>query len=100
MPDRDRKEDYDDGVLTQERTRVKRPRMYKVLLHNDDYTPMEFVVMVLESVFHKSNPEAVQIMLNVHKKGIGFMRSMSGLEDFSRDCYSVIKPRFTRSRRH
>lgn len=50
---------------------VKEPPMYKVLLHNDDYTTMEFVVQVLMMVFHKSVEQATQIMLNVHKRGIG-----------------------------
>ena len=47
----------------------KRPPMYKVVLMNDDYTPMDFVVMVLESVFHKDHAEALEIMLQVHSKG-------------------------------
>jgi ATP-dependent Clp protease adaptor protein ClpS len=50
---------------------LKEPPMYKVLLHNDDYTTMEFVVQVLMLVFHKSVEQATQIMLNVHKRGIG-----------------------------
>jgi ATP-dependent Clp protease adaptor protein ClpS len=61
------------GVATERETRQKidKPRMYKVLLHNDNYTTMEFVVMVLVSVFRKSESEAVQIMFDVHRKGIG-----------------------------
>ena len=50
---------------------IREPGEYKVLLHNDNYTTMDFVVKVLKSVFHKSNEEANQIMFNVHKKGIG-----------------------------
>jgi len=50
---------------------LQEPPRYKVLLHNDDYTTMEFVVHVLKSVFGKSEPEAVQIMLHVHRNGIG-----------------------------
>ncbi len=50
---------------------LKEPQRYKVLLHNDDYTTMEFVVFVIKKVFHKTEAEAVQIMLNVHKNGIG-----------------------------
>ena len=50
---------------------VNEPPMYKVLLHNDDYTPMEFVVQVLMLVFHKRIETATQIMLNVHQQGIG-----------------------------
>ena len=50
---------------------LREPPMFRVLLHNDDYTPMEFVVHVLASVFGKSEGEAVSIMLNVHQKGMG-----------------------------
>lgn len=56
---------------TEEKIEIKEPVLYKVLLHNDNYTTMDFVVMVLEKIFHKSPTEATQIMLNVHKKGIG-----------------------------
>jgi ATP-dependent Clp protease adaptor protein ClpS len=51
--------------------RVKKPPLYKVLLHNDDYTTMEFVVNVLMTVFHHQEPDAVRIMLHVHQKGAG-----------------------------
>lgn len=50
---------------------VREPRRYKVLLHNDDYTTMDFVVMILRRVFHKGEPEAMRIMLAVHKQGLG-----------------------------
>jgi ATP-dependent Clp protease adaptor protein ClpS len=66
-PDRKRQE----GVALKERTRTKKPPMYKVLLHNDDYTTKEFVVMVLENIFQKSENEAVQIMMHVHNNGVG-----------------------------
>jgi ATP-dependent Clp protease adaptor protein ClpS len=61
------------AVATARRTKRKleKPKMYKVLLHNDDYTTMEFVVYVLQSVFHRSEADAVQIMLHVHRNGIG-----------------------------
>ncbi|PCI45328.1 MAG: ATP-dependent Clp protease adapter ClpS [Alphaproteobacteria bacterium] len=59
------------GVLTKTRPKTKKPSMYKVLMLNDDYTPMDFVVHILLSYFQKSEEEAVQIMLNVHQTGIG-----------------------------
>jgi ATP-dependent Clp protease adaptor protein ClpS len=58
------------GVLTRTRTRTVRPPLYKVMLLNDDYTPMEFVVHVLERFFGISRPQAVDIMLTVHRKGL------------------------------
>ena len=58
-------------LATLDRPKVERPKLYEVLLHNDDYTTKEFVVQVLQYVFHKESTEAVQIMLHVHKKGIG-----------------------------
>jgi ATP-dependent Clp protease adaptor protein ClpS len=58
-------------VVSETRDDVTEPPMYKVLLHNDDYTTMEFVVEVLIHIFHKSFEDATRIMLNVHKHGIG-----------------------------
>jgi len=59
------------GLLLDSQHKTKKPSMYNVLLLNDDYTPMEFVIMVLEKVFNKKEDEATQIMLHVHKNGIG-----------------------------
>jgi ATP-dependent Clp protease adaptor protein ClpS len=59
------------GIATKVRTRTKRPSMYKVLMLNDDYTPMEFVVHVLERFFSKNHDDAVRIMLHVHHRGVG-----------------------------
>ena len=59
------------GLLLETKPQTKKPSMYNVLLMNDDYTPMEFVVMVLEKIFNKKSEEATQIMLHVHKNGIG-----------------------------
>jgi ATP-dependent Clp protease adaptor protein ClpS len=59
------------GALTLTRTRTKKPSMYKVLMLNDDYTPMEFVVDVLQNIFQKNRDEATQVMLHVHQKGVG-----------------------------
>ena len=63
--------DRDDGVVTESEKKLKVPPLYKVLLHNDDYTTMEFVVQVLQSVFHRSAGDATQIMLHIHKNGLG-----------------------------
>lgn len=60
----------DTGVAVKPKAKTKRPSMYKVLLLNDDYTPMEFVVHVLERFFGMSREHAVQIMLTVHNEGV------------------------------
>ena len=59
------------GLATKAKPKTKKPSMYKVIMLNDDYTPMEFVVMVLQEIFRKTQDEATQIMLNVHKRGVG-----------------------------
>ncbi len=61
----------EEEVISETRDEIDEPPMYKVLLHNDDYTTMEFVVEILMLVFNKPPEEAVEIMLNVHQKGIG-----------------------------
>lgn len=61
----------DHAVATKPEDKTEEPKFYKVLLHNDDYTTMEFVVMVLTNVFHRSEQDAVRIMLEVHHKGQG-----------------------------
>ncbi|WP_438271051.1 ATP-dependent Clp protease adapter ClpS [Shimia thalassica] len=63
-------DDGDFGVAVETRTRTSRPPLYKVMLLNDDYTPMEFVVHVLERFFGMTHAEAFEIMLTVHKKGL------------------------------
>ncbi len=71
------KDDKDDGgdagtvVVTKTRPKTKRPNMYRVLLLNDDYTPMEFVVHILEKFFQKGREEATRVMLHVHHHGVG-----------------------------
>ena len=60
-----------EGVQVQERPKTKKPPLYKVLLHNDDYTTKEFVVMVLQGIFHKSEVDATRIMMHVHDNGVG-----------------------------
>ncbi len=63
----------DTGVITESKTdqKLKRPSLYKVLFHNDNYTTRDFVVAILRDVFHKSESEAIQVMLHVHYNGIG-----------------------------
>lgn len=60
----------DAGILTETKTRTQRPPLYKVMLLNDDYTPMEFVVLVLERFFGMNHAQAYELMLTVHKKGL------------------------------
>lgn len=71
MGDKDRDAEGGPGVVVKARPKVKKPPMYKVLMLNDDYTPMEFVVHVLERFFNKGNEEATRIMLHVHQRGVG-----------------------------
>lgn len=61
----------DVGTITRTAPKTKRPSLYKVLLLNDDYTPQEFVVWLLEVVFHKNAEDAMRIMLHVHNNGVG-----------------------------
>lgn len=62
---------FETGTTTKARPKTKRPSLYRVLLLNDDYTPMEFVVLVLQDVFNKSREDAMRIMLHVHQQGVG-----------------------------
>jgi ATP-dependent Clp protease adaptor protein ClpS len=63
---------HSDGLAIQEaKPKLQKPRLYKVILLNDDFTPMEFVVRVVERFFHKNREEATRIMLQVHTRGIG-----------------------------
>ena len=63
--------DAGTGVATKSRTKTQKPSLYKVLLLNDDFTPMEFVIHVLERFFNKGEEEATNIMLHVHQNGVG-----------------------------
>lgn len=63
--------DHRTGLATKARPKTKKPSLYRVLLLNDDYTPMEFVVAILQDVFNKTNEEAMRIMLHVHNHGVG-----------------------------
>ena len=67
----DRHDDSGTGIVTKTKPKTKKPSLYRVLLLNDDYTPMEFVVYILERFFNKGRDEATQIMLHVHQKGVG-----------------------------
>jgi ATP-dependent Clp protease adaptor protein ClpS len=62
---------FESGTATKVRPKTKRPSLYRVLLLNDDYTPMEFVVLVLQDVFNKTREDAMRIMLHVHNQGVG-----------------------------
>jgi len=70
-PDHRRDREREEGVATRERPKTARPQRFKVILYNDDYTPMDFVVAVLMQVFHKSPSAATQIMLQIHRGGMG-----------------------------
>ena len=63
--------EQDGDVLTESETKLEKPKLFKVILHNDDFTTMEFVVFVLQYVFNRSEPEAFTIMLKVHNEGLG-----------------------------
>ncbi|MGI8670542.1 MAG: ATP-dependent Clp protease adaptor ClpS [Aridibacter sp.] len=63
--------EHEGDVLTESETKLEKPKLYKVLLHNDDFTTMEFVVFVLSRVFMRSVPESFTIMLKVHNEGVG-----------------------------
>jgi ATP-dependent Clp protease adaptor protein ClpS len=62
---------YEESAVAESREKLEQPPLYKVLLHNDDYTTMEFVVWVLESVYNMAEDQAIQVMLNVHLRGTG-----------------------------
>jgi len=62
---------YDEMPVAEAEEKVEQPKLYKVLLHNDDYTTMEFVVEILESIYNMAEDQAIQVMLNVHERGVG-----------------------------
>ena len=63
--------DFEETAVAESQEKVEEPPLFKVLLHNDDFTTMEFVVWVLESIFNMAEEQAVQVMLNVHLRGTG-----------------------------
>lgn len=79
-----------EDISTIQKVKTKFPPKYKVLLHNDDYTTMEFVIYILQSVFHKSYEESEKIMLEVHVKGIGICGIYS-LEIAESKCHKVME---------
>ncbi|UUY01359.1 ATP-dependent Clp protease adapter ClpS [Sphingomonas sp. J315] len=70
-PDRDDEDGTNTGVATRTRAKTKKPTPYRVLMLNDDYTPMEFVVLVLQRFFKLDMEEATRVMLQVHQRGVG-----------------------------
>ena len=71
MPSKKRDKRSDVGVMDRGDNKVQKPRKFKAVMLNDDYTPMDFVIVILEHVFRKSSAEATRLMLYVHKKGRG-----------------------------
>ena len=63
--------DYEESAVAESEEKVEEPPLFKVLLHNDDFTTMEFVIWILESIFNMAEEQAIQVMLNVHLRGIG-----------------------------
>src|SRR3546814_6978003 len=80
------------GIIVKSKPKTKKPSMYKVLMLNDDYTPMEFVVHVLEHFFSKNREEATRIMLHVHQRGVGVRSEehTSELQSLMRISYAVF----------
>ena len=85
----DKNNDSQRGVILETKPKTKKPSMYSVLLLNDDYTPMEFVIIVLAKIFNKKQEEATQIMLHVHKKGVGVCGTFT-YEVAESKCKSVM----------
>jgi len=71
MPRKDSQEQSGTATKTRTKPKLQEPALWKVILHNDDYTTQEFVVWILETVFRKPEPEAVRVMLDVHRRGKG-----------------------------
>ena len=79
----------DSGSKIETKKKLKKPSLYKVILLNDDYTPMEFVIFLLQKFFHKNNDEATNIMLHVHQNGIGVCGTFT-YEVAESKCKAVI----------
>ena len=90
--------DHDEGVAVQEsRPKLKKPPMYQVVLLNDDYTPMEFVVLVLERFFSKDREQATRIMLHVHTQGKGMCGTF--VREIAETKVAVVNE-YSRSHKH
>jgi len=74
------------GLVTKTRVKTKKPSLYRVVILNDDYTPMEFVVFILERLFNKSAEEAYKIMLHVHNHGVGQVRDLARRNEHPLRC--------------
>src|SRR3954463_2821373 len=92
--------ELDEAPVAESEEKTEEPSLFKVLLHNDDYTTMEFVVWVLESVFNMPEEQAIQVMLNVHLQGIGVAGiytfeagEMKGENTFALPRELVLRPR-------
>jgi ATP-dependent Clp protease adaptor protein ClpS len=85
----DKDSEFEKGLLLDVKPKIKKPSMYNVLLFNDDYTPMEFVILILESVFNKKQEDATLIMMHVHKIGIGVCGTFT-YEVAETKCKTVI----------
>ena len=82
-------QDFERGILLENKPEVKKPSMYNVILINDEYTPMEFVIDILRMFFKKKKEEATQIMLHVHKNGLGVCGTFT-YEVAESKCKSVM----------
>ncbi|MGE0763988.1 MAG: ATP-dependent Clp protease adapter ClpS [Bdellovibrionales bacterium] len=89
--------DAEGQILVESRPKTARPALYKVILLNDDYTPMDFVILILRRFFHKSDPEATKVMLEVHHQGAG-LAGVYPFEVAETKVYQVNE--FSRTHRH
>ena len=89
--DQEDRDNNTSAVATLEKPKVKKPPLYRVILHNDDYTPMELVVISLVAFFHRSNEDAFKIMMHVHEKGKGIAQGGLSREIAETKCNRVVQ---------
>lgn len=77
MSDKKSADNHDIGILDRDKEKIGKPRKYKVILHNDDFTPMDFVVVLIHYVFKKDPKTAYRLMMDIHEKGRGMMGTYS-----------------------